>query len=276
MLSIRSLRTAAAVAAIALTAAACGGGDDPAVEEDPAAEETTEEGAEGGDAAYELVQEGTLTVCTDSPYEPFEFEDPDAPSGFSGFDIDLVQEMVDLEGLELNVVVTSFDAIQSGTALAADSCDLAASAMTITEEREENVDFLDPYFDADQSLLSTVDGPQSLDEVTALGVQADTTGAAYAAENFDGEITEFPDEAALSSALAAGNVQAILQDLPVNANNAQSNEDLTIVETYPTGEQYGFAVAEGETALRDALNARLAELRENGAYDELFAEYFEA
>lgn len=261
MLTIRSLRTAAAVAAIALTAAACGGSDDPA--------------AEGDAAAYELVQDGTLTVCTDAPYPPFEFEDADAPSGFSGFDIDLVQEMVDLEGLELNVVVTSFDAIQSGTALAADSCDMAASAMTINDEREENVDFLDPYFDADQSLLSTTDGPATLDDVTALGVQGDTTGAAYAEENFDGEITEYPDGAALRTALEAGNIEAILQDLPVNALIAQEDDSYTIAETYPTGEQYGFAVAEGNTALRDALNARLAELRDNGTYDEIFAEYFD-
>lgn len=289
----KSLRMAAAITGLALAVTACGG-DDPAAEdtgsdtgsetgsemsEDEMSDDEMSEGDGEMDemaADYELISEGTLTVCTDAPYEPFEFEDADAPSGFSGFDIDLVQAMADAEGLDLNVVVTGFDAIQSGTALAADTCDLAASAMTITEEREQNVDFLDPYFDADQSLLSTTDGPQTLDEVTALGVQADTTGAEYAAENFDGEITEFPDEAALSSALAAGNIEAILQDLPVNALNAQESDDLEVVETYPTGEQYGFAAAEGDTALVEALNARLQEVRDSGTYDELFSMYFES
>lgn len=283
----KSLRLAAAVTGLALALTACAGDDDPEPADDGAAEET-DDGASDDEmddeameedsmaAEYELISEGTLTVCTDAPYEPFEFEDPDAPSGFSGFDIDLMQEIADAEGLELSVIVTGFDAIQSGTALGADQCDLAASAMTITEEREENVDFSDGYFDAEQSLLAPTDGPSSLDEVTSLGVQADTTGAAYAEENFDGQITEFPDEAALSSALQAGNIDAILQDLPVNALNAQQSDDLEVVETYPTGESYGFAAAEGETAIIDMVNMRLSELRDSGRYDEIYAEYFES
>ena len=257
-------RTLAVAVTLAIATAACAS-DDP---------DTTADGDEMA-ADYTLITDGTLTVCTDAPYEPFEFEDADAPSGFSGFDIDLVQAMADAEGLDLTVLVTGFDAIQSGTALAAETCDLAASAMTITEEREANVDFLDPYFDADQSLLSTTDGPATLADVTALGVQGDTTGADYAAENYDGEITEYPDGAALRTALEAGNIEAILQDLPVNALIAQEDDSYTIAETYPTGEEYGFAVAEGNTALRDALNARLQEVRDAGTYDEIFAEYFD-
>lgn len=295
----RTTRLLAATAAASLLLAACGGdedGDDAGSSEDTGTEETAEddgaaeetgaedtgdeemtedEGSEAAAGDYELVSDGTLTVCSDAPYEPFEFEDASAPSGFSGFDIDLVQAMADLEGLDLTVVVTGFDGIQSGTALAAGTCDVAASAMTITEEREQNLDFLEPYYDADQSLLSTTDGPQSLDDVTSLGVQAATTGALYASENFEGQITEFPDEAALSSALSAGTVEAILQDLPVNLANAETNDDWSVVETYSTEESYGFAVAEGNTALADVLNARLQELRDNGTYDEVYGQYFD-
>ena len=278
----KSLRMAAVVTGLALAMTACAGDDGDVETEGDSASASEDESMDDEEmdddmaASYELVSEGTLTVCTDSPYEPFEFEDADAPSGFSGFDIDLVQAVADAEGLGLTVLVTGFDAIQSGTALAAGTCDLAASAMTITEEREGNLDLLEPYFDADQSLLSSEDGPQALADVTSLGVQADTTGAAYAAENFDGEITEFPDAAALSTALQAGNIEAILQDLPVNAEIAKNQEGVTIVETFPTGEQYGFAVAEGNTDLRDALNDVLADLRDDGTYDSIYAEYFEA
>jgi polar amino acid transport system substrate-binding protein len=258
--------------ALALALAACGddgdaGGDAPT----DAAE--ADGGEEGG--TLPTISEGQLTVCTDAPYAPFEFEDESAPSGYSGFDIDLVQAMADQLGVELVVTVTSFDAIQSGTALAAGNCDMAASAMTITEEREENVDFLDPYFDADQSLLVPSDGPQSLDELTSLGVQADTTGQAYAEENFDGDITEFDGAAALFAALEAGNVEGILQDLPVNAERATQDDSVTIVETYTTGEQYGFAVSEGATDLSEPLNEALQTVRDDGTYDELYAQYFE-
>lgn len=273
-------RTAAIAVAIALTAAACGGDGDDEGTDAEATETATEEMTDGEETAEEAgplptISEGQLTVCSDVPYAPFEVEDADAESGYSGFDIDLVQAMSDELDVELVVQVTSFDAIQSGTALAADSCDMAASAMTITEEREENVDFLDPYFDADQSLLVPSDGPQSLSELSSIGVQADTTGQAYAEENFDGDITEFDGAAALFAALEAGNVEGILQDLPVNAERAQQDDSVTIAETFTTGEQYGFAVSEGNTDLSEPLNAALQTVRDNGTYDELYSEYFE-
>ncbi|MFT5563324.1 MAG: ABC-type amino acid transport substrate-binding protein [Myxococcota bacterium] len=111
---------------------------------------TVEAGTSDG---VELITAGTLTVCSDLPYPPFEFEDADAPSGYSGFDIDLVQAISTKLGLELAVIVSGFDPIQSGIAMATGQCDLAASAMTITEEREANLDFTDGYYDAKQSLL---------------------------------------------------------------------------------------------------------------------------
>ncbi|MFP5309274.1 MAG: ABC transporter substrate-binding protein [Actinomycetes bacterium] len=273
-----TLRAAGAFSAIALLATACGGDSGVTSEGDTGSGSGSASGVEETDApAVTTVNDGQLTVCSDIPYAPFEVEDESAPSGYSGFDIDLMQAIADDLGLELVVSVTGFDAIQSGTALAANACDVAASAMTITEEREENVDFADPYFDADQSLLVKADsGIEGLDGVTSLGVQADTTGQVYAEENFDGEITEFPGAAELFAALEAGTIDAILQDLPVNVDRAQQDDTTAVVATFPTGEQYGFAVAEGNTELRDAINASLAGLREAGTYDEIYAEYFEA
>ena len=291
----KSLRTAAAVTGLALALTACGGdAEDPADtasetedtgsasgSEDEASEEATEGATD--DATTEetalpaALQDGDISVCSDIPYRPFEFEEEGTATGYSGFDIELVEAIAAELGVDVTVQVTSFDAIQSGTALAADSCDLAASAMTINEEREQNVDFLDPYFDADQSLLVKADsGIESLDGIETLGVQADTTGQAYAEENFDGEIIEFPGADALFSALEAGTVQGILQDLPVNVERAQGDDSLTVVQTYPTGEQYGFAVAEGASELRDRLNEALQAVRDSGRYDELYAKYFEA
>lgn len=268
----KSMRMAAAVTGLALALTACNtDAGDPTDTDDPTAGDDTEE-----TALPAALEDGDLSVCSDIPYEPFEFEEEGTATGYSGFDIELVEAVAAELGVDVTIQVTGFDAIQSGTALAADSCDVAASAMTITDEREENVDFLDPYFDADQSLLVATDGPQSLDEVTSLGVQADTTGQAYAQENFDGEITEFDGAAALFSALEAGTVDAILQDLPVNALRAQEDDSLTIAETYPTGEQYGFAVKEGATDLRDTLNEALQAVRDAGTYDELHSKYFEA
>lgn len=266
------VRVTALAATLALTATACGGDDAAPTDGDG----TATAPADGAAGDVETVNEGQLTVCSDIPYAPFEMENEEG-TGYTGFDIELMRAIAEQLGLELDVSVTGFDAIQSGQALAADACDVAASAMTITEEREENVDFTEPYFDADQSLLAKSDaGIASLDDVDSLGVQADTTGQAYAQENFDGEILEFPGAAELFSALEAGSIEAILQDLPVNADRAQQDDSVEVVDTYPTGEQYGFAVAEGNTELRDAINEALATLREDGTYDGLYSEYFEA
>jgi ABC-type amino acid transport substrate-binding protein len=103
-----------------------------------------------GDAT--LLTDGELLVCSDIPYPPFEFEDEDGE--FTGFDIELVEAIGMRLGLELEVIALGFDPIASGTALNAGQCDLAASAITITDERAESLFFSDPYYDATQSLLA--------------------------------------------------------------------------------------------------------------------------
>jgi ABC-type amino acid transport substrate-binding protein len=96
--------------------------------------------------------DGELLVCSDVPYPPFEFEDEDGE--FTGFDIELVRAIGMRLDLQVEVIALGFDPIASGTALNSGQCDLAASAITITEERAENLLFSDPYYDASQSLLA--------------------------------------------------------------------------------------------------------------------------
>ncbi|MFO7778757.1 MAG: transporter substrate-binding domain-containing protein [Nitriliruptoraceae bacterium] len=237
---------------------------------------------DGGEAAADLnlVSDGTLTVCSEVPYEPFEFEDPDAPSGYSGFDIDLMQEIADRNGLDLVVVNTGFEGLTSGAEMAAGTCDVAASAITITEERAANVDFTETYYSAIQSLLvpvgSDISSIDDLVEGVTVGVQSGTTGADYAEENVPGaEIRSYEGGGDLFTALEAGQIEAILQDEPVNANRADQDDSVEVVETYDTGEDYGFAtVQDREDGLVPLLNDTLDEIREDGTYDEIFDSYF--
>lgn len=269
-MTTHTLRLAAAAAAAALVLSACGGDDDDGNGT------TTEGGSE-----FDLVQEGTLTVCSDIPYPPLEFEDPDSPSGYAGFDMDLMQAIADNLELEMTVQDVGFDALQSGTIFASGQCDVGASAMTILEERKENLDFSDPYYDALQSLLAPVDsGIQSIDDLSGktVGVQQGTTGQRYAEENLPDDANSpqrFPSDGELWPALQAGSIDAILQDYPPNYEHAQADDSFEIVETYETDEQYGFAFPKGEkTALQEAVNEQLQALRDDGTYDELYAEYF--
>jgi polar amino acid transport system substrate-binding protein len=244
------------VAALALVAAACG--DD-----------------EGG-GEYDLVAEGTLTVCTDAPYPPMEIE---VDGEFTGFDIELMRAIAGELDLDLEVVNIGFDPITSGLAMEAGDCDIAAASITITAEREENIDFTDAYFVADQSLLAKTDsGISTLADMAGrnLGVQSGTTGEIYANENDPGaSIISFENPGDLFTALEAGQIEAILQDIVPNAAEALENDTVAVVETYPTQEEYGFALQEdGKDALREAVNDALETLRGDGTYDSIYDDWF--
>ncbi|WP_324652878.1 ABC transporter substrate-binding protein [Georgenia sp. H159] len=256
---------AAAAAAAVLLVSACGDGG---------------EGGAADDAGLDLVNSGTLTACSNVPYPPFEVEDPDAPSGYSGFDIDLLQAIADELELDLRVENVSFEALQSGTTLAAGQCDIGASAITITEERQENLTFSDPYYDSLQSLLVPADsGIGSIADLAGVnvGVQAGTTGLAYAQENTpEGtNLVEYQGDGELWSALQAGQIGAILQDLPVNITHVDESGEYVIVEEYTTDEQYGYAMAEdAPEELVNAINDSLQTLRDDGTYEEIYDSYF--
>ena len=231
-------------------------------------------GSSGGDA-LQLIREGTLTVCSDIPYAPFDVLEGDT---YTGFDGDLVNEIATGLDLELEVKDSGFDGLQSGLSLNSNQCDMVASAMTITEDREKQLDFTDGYYDSEQSLMVPAGSDiASIDDLAGkkVGVQQGTTGKAYTEENApeDTDIISFPSDAEMFNAIKAGQVDALLQDLPVNIEHTKGGE-FEIVEQYSTGEEYGFAVKQGNTALRDAINEQLSGLREDGTYDEIYNKYF--
>jgi polar amino acid transport system substrate-binding protein len=249
---------------LALLAAACGDddGDDDAA---------TEEGGDGGGGG------GTLTVCSDIPYEPFEFEDEDGE--ITGFDIEIMREVGRRLDREVEVTDQPFEGIW--LAPRAGTCDIVASAMTITPEREEEALFTDPYFDADQSLLVRAEDEDTyatLDDLAGqtIGVQTDTTGEDYANENAPegARVEGFPDAGALFLALESGDIAAILQDLPVNGYRAQQDDSMVVTETFPTGEQYGFAADQDNQELIDDVNEQLAAMHDDGTYDAIYEEWF--
>jgi polar amino acid transport system substrate-binding protein len=262
----RFLQLLALLLAIGLVAGACGDDSD-------AGAAPTDDDAP---ADLGLVSDGTLTLCTDSPYPPMEFE---LDGEFTGFDIELVRAIAGELGLDLSVVNSGFDPITSGLAMTAGDCDLAAASITITEEREANIDFSEPYFSGDQSLLVALASDKT--DLAAfnganLGVQSSTTGEIYANENATGAtIIGYENPGDLLTALAAGEVDGVLQDIVVNGEAALNDDTLTIAETYPTDEFYGLAVKEeGSEALLAAVNAALVTLQDDGTYDEIYDTWF--
>jgi polar amino acid transport system substrate-binding protein len=256
------------LAAVALIAAGCGGEDE---EPSPPAA-GTEQAPE-----FQTIEAGVLTVGSDIPFPPFEFREG---GELTGFDVELVEELASRLNLEVNWVDTAFDTIF--TQLAAGRFDVVASATTITPERDEQINFTDPYYLAQQALtVNTEETPDigsvdDLDEGDVVAVQAGTTGEAWARENLEPEgarIRSFPEAGDTYTALEAGSVTGVFFDEPSAISEAEARPALEVVEKIDTGEQYGFGVDPNNQELLEVLNGVLQEIKDDGTYEEIYGRF---
>lgn len=269
----RNTRVLAALAALSLVVAACGGSSESSDTTAVSSPKTNEI----GDVTLDLVKEGALTVCSEVPYEPFEYKAEDGT--YTGFDLDIMRAIADLADLDLNVSEQSFDGIW--LAPAAGKCDVVASSVTITDERSQAADFTYGYFESFQSLLVRNEDKEKLNSLESLAgktiaVQTGTTGEEYAKKNApEAKLQSFDEASAMFLALESGQVDGILQDFPINAYRAVKQGTSTVsIKFDEQSEQYGFAVQKGDANLLKVLNAGLVILKANGTYDEIFAKYF--
>ncbi len=248
---------------VSFGAAGCGGDDDVA----------------SAALAPVVMTDGSLTVCTDMPYEPFEFEEDGQPAGF---DVDLVAEVAKRLGVKSAIVDTDFDAIASGEALNSGTCDVAISAMTITGDRARVLDFSSPYFNASQALvLEQGSAVTSLADLGGrrIGVQGGTTGELYVTDNAPdtAKIVPFEDSAAMDVALEAGEVDAAVYDNTVVGDVVANNPAVAVAAEFDTGEQYGMAVKKnGNVDLLRTINDVLADLKAENGYDQIYEKWFGA
>ena len=278
MNKLRGLLCVLLVLAVAAFVAGCGGGQGGGGGGDGTAGGGgggTAGGATAGGAGSIEGSGETITVASDIAYAPFEYVENGEPVGF---DIDLMREIGRRAGFTPEFQNVTFDGIVPG--LGNNLYDAAISAMTITPEREESIDFSDPYFNADQSLLVPADsGILSVDDLadTVVGVQLGTTGAStaeeYQAAGQVGEVRTFDTIEDAFAALENGQVDAVINDLPVSQARAnQSDGRLEIVETIPTGEQYGIAFPT-DSELVEPTNQALEQIKQDGTYAEIYEKW---
>ena len=241
---------------------------------------STDDGGSGSKTAaggVELVKAGQLTTCTHLPYPPFQSE---IDGKVQGFDVALIDLVADELGVKQEILDTPFENFKTGAFLNSGECDLAAAGMTITDERKKNVDFSDPYFNATQAVLvDKGSGVGSLADVKAknvkLGAQAQTTGEDYAkGQGFDPVSFESSD--AVLNGLRTGQVKAVVIDYPVVQGwlKDKANADaFRVAEQIDTGEEYGFTVKKGNTALREAIDKALADAEADGTYKKLYEKW---
>lgn len=249
-------KIAAVLAAGALALTACGGSSTPAA---------------SSDGGLKLINAGKFTVCSDVPYEPFEFQ---KDGKIVGFDMDIAAEIAKDAKAELNVVDSSFEAIETGTALT--GCDVSISSISITDVRKSVMDFSTPYLDDDLTLVATSSsGISNIDGAKGkkVGVQQATTGAQYAKDKgIDAQ--QFEDSGLLVQALKAGTIDAAVGNQSVLGYAIKDDSNLKRVEDYATGEKLGISIKKGNTAMADAVNATLKRITDDGSLKKFETTWF--
>ena len=222
----------------------------------------------------DTLKPGTLVVGVDAPYPPFE---QGRPPDYEGFEIDLTNEIASRLGLETEYKDTPFDTIFRD--LAQGKFDAAIAGSTINDEREKVVDFGDPWFLTEQSLLVKDDSDiRTIDDLDGktVGVQKATTGEDYVEENADpGDLRSYPEIDDAFNALVAGQVEAVMFDLSGTEEAAKTLKGLEVAESYNTGEYLAISFAEDNDALREAANEILQEMKTDGTVAEAYQKYFQ-
>ena len=272
---------AAAVAVFALVVASCASNEGDTTGATGGSAGTAATGATGETPAipeFSTIKDGVLTVGSCLDYPPFE----SVKNGTeTGFDVDMTTEIASRLGLTVEWVRADFDTIF--TAVAGDQFDMVAAASTITDEREQVVDFSDPYYNSLQSLtVNTAETPDitstdQLGQGDVVGAQKGTTGKDWAVENLETQgvqVKTFTSSTDSFRDLEAGNIVGVINDKPASVGIIADLPDLKVVQDIDTDEHYGFAFSPSNPELRDAVNAVLAQMIADGTYQEIFDKYF--
>ena len=277
-ISRRSFLAAAAVSAAALALTACGGSASTASSAAASSVAASSEAASTSAAAAELttVEAGKLTMATNATFPPYEMT---TDSGeFEGIDIDTAKAIADKLGLELQIDDMDFDAallsVQQGKA------DIAMAGVTVTDERKAVMDFSDSYATGIQSIIvpegSDIASPDDL-AGKMIGTQRGTTGYIYCSDDFgDDAVVAYDDGLTAVQALNNGQVDAVVIDNAPAKEFVAANPGLVLLDTSYAEEDYAIGMAKGNTALEDAVNAALEELKADGTLQSIVDKYITA
>jgi polar amino acid transport system substrate-binding protein len=272
---------AALVAVFALIVAACASNEGDTTGATGGTAGSGASGTTSGTPAipeFSTITDGVLTVGSCLDYPPFE----SVKNGVeTGFDVDMTNEIASRLGLTVEWVRADFDTIF--TAVAGNQFDMVAAASTITAEREDVVDFSDPYYNSLQSLTVNtaltpdITSTDQLGQGDVVGAQKGTTGKDWAVENLEPQgvqVKTFTSSTDSFRDLEAGNIVGVINDKPASVGIIADLPDLAIVQDIDTDEHYGFAFSPSNPELRDAVNAVLAEMIADGTYQQIFDKYF--
>ncbi len=257
---------------------ACGGSKEEAKTEEPA---PAEEAAPAAPAApaLETVKAGVLTCGTNAAFPPYEFISDEDGETIVGIDAEIAGAIAEKLGLELVVEDMEFGSII--TSVQSGKLDMGFGAITVTEERKQNVDFSDTYAQGIQSivvkegsLITCVDDLYGDGVTYTIGVQESTTGHIYCEDDFGADrVIAYSIGANAIEALKAGKVDCVIIDNEPAKAFVEANEGLQILETSYAEEDYAFPLPKTNPALTEAVNNALKELIADGTVKTIITKY---
>ena len=273
-ISRRSFIAAAAVSVAALAMTACGGSASSAASS-VASSAASSEAASSAAAELTTVEAGKLTMATNATFPPYEMT---TDSGeLEGIDVDTAKAIAEKLGLELQIDDMDFDAallsVQQGKA------DIVMAGVTVTDERKAVMDFSDSYATGIQSIIvpndSEIASPDDLAGKT-IGTQRGTTGYIYCSDDFgDENVVAYDDGLTAVQALNNGQVDAVVIDNAPAQEFVAANPGLKVLDTSYAEEDYAIGMAKG-SALEDAVNKALEELKADGTLQAIVDKYINA
>ena len=276
-ISRRSFLAAAGLSVAALALTACGGSS-ASTASSVASSAASSEAASTSAAAGELttVEAGKLTMATNATFPPYEMT-TDAGE-FEGIDIEAAQAIADKLGLELQIDNMDFDAallsVQQGKA------DITMAGITVTDERKAVMDFSDSYATGIQSIIvpegSDIASPDDLAD-KKIGTQRGTTGYIYCTDDFgEDAVVAYDSGLTAVQALNNGQVDAVVIDNAPAKEYVAANPGLKVLETSYAEEDYAIGMNKDNTALVEAVNAALEELKADGTLQSIVDKYITA
>ena len=273
-ISRRSFLAAAAVSVAALALTACGGSASSAASS-VASSAASSEAASSAAAALSTVEAGKLTMATNATFPPYEMT---TDSGeLEGIDVDTAKAIAEKLGLELQIDDMDFDAallsVQQGKA------DIVMAGVTVTDERKAVMDFSDSYATGIQSIIVPNDSDiASPDDLAGkkIGTQRGTTGYIYCSDDFgEDSVVAYDNGLTAVQALNNGQVDAVVIDNAPATEYVAANPGLKVLDTSYAEEDYAIGMAKG-SALEDAVNKALEELKADGTLQAIVDKYINA
>jgi len=228
--------------------------------------------------------ENKIIVGTSADFPPFEYVED---GKIVGFDIEMVTMILEKLNYTVEVQDIAFEGLIG--ALNTDKIDLIAAGMSIDPARE--VDFTNPYFEADLSVLVLTDSNISLNESNYLtvlanltiGAQTGTTGADWVYETLinitnatmkEDQLKRYTTYTLAILDLDNENLDAVVIDKPV-ADAFAKDENKEVAYIIDSDEEYGLAVKQGNSELLAKLNQGLSDLMGTEEWNNLIKKYFE-